>query len=460
MYLKGSKWSVTRRTRRANPFRVIVLLIMIGVVVYINQVVVPVTGPLFVPTNTPTRSPESFITDAESLEKEGKLEPAIKAYRLAIQSNPKNASLYMALSKLLIDTGKYTDAVTESENALIINPNNATAYALRGYAQGLAGDYLPAITSLKKAIELDSRNATAFAYYAEVLAMESQDGKGDLGTMDKAIEASHTAVDLAPNAIETHSARGLILEVTANYADAAKELEAATAGNANIASLHLALGRNYRYLEEYDKAIEEFNKANALNPSDPNPELYISRTYSAVGEFAKAIQYAEQAIKDRPADPSFYASLYGNLGSLYYKNHDYKQAIASLKLTIRGGTDPDGIKVEGLKLDYGRVGEYYYIYGLALARNGDCGEGLQIAQAVIQSFPDDEVAQYNAQEVINICKNLSDNTTATPAANETLESVPTEMPTPYFTQTPNSAATATATPKVKATPEVTATPGA
>ncbi len=435
MYLKGSKWSVNRRSRHANPFRVIILLILIGVVVYINQVVVPTTGPLFIPTSTPTRSPESYITDAEALMQDGKLEPAIKAYRLAIQANPQNASLYLTLAKLLIDTGKYEDAVTEASNALLINPNNSMANAIRGYAQGLAGDYLPGIAATKKAIELDSNNAVAYAYYAEVLALQSSDGKGDLGTMDNAIEASRTAVELAPTDLETHSARGLVLELTGNYAEASQEFEAAVAINGNIASLHLALGRNYRYMEEYEKAIEEFNKANALNPTDPNPELYISRTYSAVGEFAKAIQYAEQAIKDKPADPEFYASLYGNLGSLYYRNHDYQPAVDALRLAISGGTDSDGVEVQGLKLNYGRVAEYYFTYGLALARNGDCGEALLISQAIIQGVPEDATSQYNAQEIVNICKNLSVNMTATPSVNETLESIPTEIPTLFPTET-------------------------
>ena len=331
MYLKGSKWSVTHRKKHANPFNIIFLVLLIGVAIYVNQVVVPATGPLFIPTNTPTRAPESFITDAEAILKDGKLEPAIKAYQLAIQANPKNVDLHLTLAQLLIDTNKYADAVKEAENALIINPNNSKASAIRGYAQGLSGDYLPAIGSLQKAISQDSQNGVAYAYYAEILALESSEGKGDLGTMDKAVAASHTAVTLAPNALETHSARGLVLELTGNYAEAVQEFEAATAIDPNVAALHLALGRNYKYTNQLDKAIEEFNKASTLNPSDPNPTYYISKTYGQAGEYAKAIQYAEQAIKTKPEDPIFFATLYGNLGTLYYKNHDYKNQSSGSK---------------------------------------------------------------------------------------------------------------------------------
>ncbi len=102
----------------------------------------------------------------------------------------------------------------------------------------------------------------------------------------------------------------------------------------NIADLHLALGRNYRYLEQYDRAVEEFNRANALNPGDPLPNFYISRTYAAIGEYAKAIQFAEQALKVAPTDPY----MYGNLGTMYYKNRQYEDAVKPLKIAVAGGT--------------------------------------------------------------------------------------------------------------------------
>ena len=331
------------------------------------------------------------------------------------------------------------------------------ASAVLGYAQGLGGDYLPAIGSLQKAMTQDSQNATAFAYYAEILALESSEGKGDLGTMDKAVAASHQAVTLAPNALETHSARGLVLELTGNYPEAVHEFEAAVALDPNVASLHLALGRNYKYTNQLEKAIEEFNKAATLNPSDPNPTFYISKTYGAAGEFAKAIQYAEQAIKTKPDDPVFFASLFGNLGTLYYKNHDYKNAISALRLAVRGGNDTDGNKVVGLNLDYGTTAGYYYIYGLALARDSQCGEALQLSQLITQGVPNDDTAQFNAQEIINICKNLSDNVTATPGGKDTLEPGLTATARPFPTPKPTFTLAPTITPTRTRVPSATPT---
>ena len=97
--------------------------------------------------------------------------------------------------------------------------------------------------------------------------------------------------------------------------------------------------------------------------------------------------------------------MYGNLGSMLYRNQQYSEAIIALRMAIRGGTTEDGTIVKGLPLDYTmRVMEFYYTYGLALARPNQCGEAVQIAQTILQTVMDDETSVYNAQEMINICQ--------------------------------------------------------
>jgi tetratricopeptide (TPR) repeat protein len=448
MYLRGSKWSYTKRRKPFNPFRILFLAILVAGAIYVNEVVVPVTHPLFIPTPTPTRSPESFVTEAENYLANGKMSQAMESYQSAIQADPKNPSNFINLARLQVYSGKYEDAVTNASNALLLSPNNSMAAAIRGWALAYTADdkgnknYLDGEAALGQAIKLDPNNAVAYAYLAEVLANKHQDGKGDLTTLDKAIEYSKKALALGPNLLETHRARGLILEITQNNEEAVKEFEAAAAINNNIADVHISLGRNYRLLQLYDKAVEEFNRANALNPNDPIPLAYISTTYLSVGEFTKAIQYAQQAIKASPTDPY----LYGNLGSMQYRTKNYPDAIASLRLAIRGGTSADGATVEGLPLDYGRIAEYYYMFGLALARTGQCGEAIQISVLLQQGVPDDETSVYNAQEMNNICQTAADQPQSTPTVGGTPEKQTTGTP---------QKTTATAKPK---TVQPTATP--
>jgi tetratricopeptide (TPR) repeat protein len=419
MYLRGSKWSMTRKRRRANPWFVTFLIITIGAFAYINLVIVPQTPPLFIATATATINPQSFANDAADLAASGKSAKAIDAYQQAIQADPKNINNYLALAKLQINAGKYVEAQKNAENATLLNRSNALAQAILGWSLAMQGDYLQAEAAINNAISLDPNNALAHAYYAQMLAMQVEQGKGQLGTLDKAAEESRKAVALDGTIVETHMARGKVLEMTSNYQEAADEYTAALAINNNIASLHLSLGVIYYVnMDNYVQAVEEFTKAYALNPGDPLPNFYISRVYTKIGDYAKAVQYAEQALKDNPTDPL----LQGNLGSMYYKVNDYDNSILHLRLAIRGGTMEDGQVVQGIPLSNdNRVMEFYARYGLALARANQCTEALQVAQAVMQILKDDETAVYNANEMIRICE---ENITGT--ATPTLEAQPTQ----------------------------------
>jgi tetratricopeptide (TPR) repeat protein len=98
---------MTKKPRkRSNPWRIITLVVIIAVVVYFNQTVVPEIDPPFIPTVTPTENPETYINRAQELFKEGKLSQSIEAYREAILANPEDSSLYVSLSRVQILAGQ------------------------------------------------------------------------------------------------------------------------------------------------------------------------------------------------------------------------------------------------------------------------------------------------------------------------------------------------------------------
>jgi len=403
-----------KRGSRSNPLRILIILILIAGAVYINQVVVPATPPLFIPTETPTRSPESFVNQAEELYASGKLTQAISSYQQAVLSDPDNPSIYIAMARIQVFNGQYEDALESAERALLLNNTNPMAHAVKGWSLDFLGDFTQAEAAVKRALELDPNNATVHAYYAEILMDKALVGQGDLGTIDKAIEESRTAISLAPNQLETVRARGYVLWNTGNYEEAIQQYKKAVSINDKIADLHMALGYNYHFLGEYDQAVSEFLQAVALNPTDPNAPYEISRTYSTVGDFSQAVQYADQAIKADPENPR----LHGNLGVMYYKNNQLKEATTQLALAIHGGTSEDGTIIEGIPLNYGRVAEFYAIYGLALAKANRCSEAVPIFQAILSGVPDDEINVYNAEQGLIVCQeNLK-----TPAPDE--ESTP------------------------------------
>lgn len=392
---------MTRRRRRPNWFSWAILGLVLLFGYYINQVYLPAQPNPFEATPTPTRSPESLATEAEQLFTQGKLAQSIEAYEEAIKASPQDPTLYIALARIQVWAGQYEDAQANAENALLLNSENSMAHAVLAWSLDFQGRNSDAIAAIDTAIELDPNNAIAHAYRVEILIdSESFD---NIGT---AADVSRNALALDPDALETRRARAYLLEATANYEEAIQFYRSAIELNPNIPILHMELGRNLRFLEVYDEAIKEFTLANTLNPSDPEPDLFISRTYATIGDYAKAIQYAEQAVKDRSTD----ASLRGNYGVMLYRNFLYQQALGQLRLAVKGGTGEDGLPIIGLSLTAGgRASEYYYTYGLALARMNECGEALQISQTLQTTFPTDELVLDAANRIIEICQENLEN---------------------------------------------------
>jgi tetratricopeptide (TPR) repeat protein len=423
---------MTRRRKRPNLFgwTLFGLVVLFGY--YFNQVYLPSQPNPFEATPTVTRSPESFVTEAEQLFKDGKLFQSIDAYQSAINSSPQDPTLYIAIARVQVFAGQYAEAESNAENALLLSPNNSMAHAVRAWAldfqEGKNGEALEAID---EAIRLDPNNAIAHAYRVEIL-IDSE----SFDNIDKAREVSRNALALDPDALETRRARGYIFEATGDYESAIQFYRSAIEVNPNIPILHMELGRNLRFLEVYEEAIKEFTFANTLNPADPEPDLFISRTYATIGDYTKALQYAETAMKNKPTD----AGLRGNYGVMYFRNFLYQQAVEQLSLAVNGGQSEEGLPITGLALTNNlRIAEYYYTYGLALARTNQCGEALKIAQALQTTLPTDENVTFAASEIIRICQENLDNPavdTPAPTDVEATAEVETETPAATVTITP------------------------
>jgi len=409
---------MNRRRRRPNYFGWAIFLLVVLFGYYFNRVYLPASPLLAGPTTTPTRSPESYVTEGAQLFKDGKLPQAIDAYKAAINSSPQDPTLYVELARVQVWAGKYEEAQANAENALLLNPGNAMAHAVRAWALNFQVDKNgQALEAIGDALKIDPNNAIIQSYYVEIL---TDSGFDNYGT---AAEQSRVALALDPNIVETHRARGYLLarvpdpdpnpDPITNLEEAVNEYNAAIEINSKFSLLHLEQGQNYRNLALKDKAIEQFTLANTLDPSDPQPDYLISRTYATFGEYEKALQYADTAVQNNPVDPVLRA----NLGVMYFQNFKYDEAVQELGLAIYGGTTKDGGEVKALPLTNSpRISEFYFTFGKALARTDQCGPALKIAQDLQARGSTDEITQVETNRIIEICQENLNAPTSTPSA--------------------------------------------
>jgi tetratricopeptide (TPR) repeat protein len=399
MYLRTSKYKLQRKKpHRFNLLLIFVLCALIVAATYVQGYIVPILTPPFVPTATPTRPASSYAEDADRMFQEGKLSSAVELYKQAILLAPKNTDLYVALSRIQIFAHDYEEAVNNAEYAVLLS-KSAISYAVWGEALHrleTAKDlpaYENAIKHLRHSLDLDPSLALAHAYYAEVL-MDSD----ATANWEPASSEARTAIALAPDLMESHRAMGYVYYLTGNYLYALDEYQKAIDLHDKLEDLWIPLGDCYR--ESYDniKAIDAYVTASTLATDDPIPMARISRTYAREGQFGKASQYAEMAMTLDPLEPLYR----GLLGVMYYHNRNYQEAVTQLTLAVTGGRVEEGVIV-GLQIAPWPVSEYYWTYGLALAKVGRCSEAIPVFRLILQELSGDTDAMSQASDGLALC---------------------------------------------------------
>lgn len=398
MYLHTSKYRLKRKKKRRFNLPLIFLLIaLIAAAMYTLVEWVPTVPPLFVPTPTPTRPAASYASDAAAMFREGKLSSATEMYQQAIRLAPTNTDLYIALSRVQVFAHDFDGAVENASYAVLLS-KSALSYAVYGealYRLELTKD-LPSLETatrqLHKSLDLDPSLALAHAYLAEVL-MDT-----DWQYWEDASAEARTAITLAPDLMESHRAMGFVYYKTSNYQEALEEYLKAIDLHNKLRDLWIPLGDCYQAINDIIEASNAYVTASTLDSTDPVPNARLSRLFAGEGDYPKARQYAELAAALAPTDPRYH----GLLGVMYYHNHQYQEAIVELSLAVSGGRVEDAVVV-GLPLGPFPVSEYYWTYGLALAKLDRCTEAVPIFRLLEQQMPDDEIVVANVAEGLTIC---------------------------------------------------------
>src|SRR5437868_8985507 len=103
MYLHGRSLRLRKSGRRSSPARVVFLVgLIFGGLLLLSLKQQGRVQPLFQATAEPTRIPQSYADEAEAQFAAGAMKAAIKAYKNATRSAPKNLDYAVALARIQI----------------------------------------------------------------------------------------------------------------------------------------------------------------------------------------------------------------------------------------------------------------------------------------------------------------------------------------------------------------------
>jgi len=439
MYLTDKRPEFRPARPISDPYRMMIwIVLIIGGILIFRAVNIGQIQPLFSPTLTPTRTAQSFALEGETHFIAGDLNKSIAAYNNATRLDPNNGELWSELARIqtyssnLLTTDKdrqkrLAEALQSADTASKVSPDISNVWAIRAFVldwnannplniENKDSDMTESEQNAVRALQLDNQNILALAYYAEIL-VDQLKWDQSLQTITQAVSRSNERNE---QIMDVHRVNAYVNESLGNYDIAINEYKEALKITPNLTFLHLSVGLNYRQLKQYDRAIEYFAQAATINESlgvrDSLPYLAIGKTYTQMGEFFIAARNVKKAIQYDPTSPD----VYGQLGIVYFKSHNYEGSIDPLKCAIYGcdadvsctirECDPEKdekITIQGMPLSPNTV-VYYYTYGSVLAglhRKSQpyCDEAVKVLHKVRQGFPEDQTILSIVQASEDIC---------------------------------------------------------
>lgn len=205
---------------------------------------------------------------ADSYEKLGRLDDALKEYRLILEEiDPHYVRAYYGIGNVLLKEGKPQEAVRYYLKAIRMHPKFALAYNNLGIAYDNLGMYEDAIAAYKEAVRLDPNFVKAYNNLAITYAKE--------GMYEDALSALRRALKLDPGYAIGYVNLGKLYTMTKEYGRAEEALRRALNLRPDFAYAYGLLGSVYLRMKEEGKAISCFRRALELEPEGPRAN-YIS----------------------------------------------------------------------------------------------------------------------------------------------------------------------------------------
>lgn len=199
--------------------------------------------------NYPGENPTFYINLGNDLIDPKKQEEAIKAYRKAIELDPKNATAYNNLGLALIQQGELKEAITAYRKAIEFDPEYAEAYNNLSIALKEEGKLEEAILQLHEAISLDPQSSIFNGSLGDVLKEQNK--------LEEAISQYRKALSLNDSEVSENLPNGTFIPQTTAH----------TVAHNNLGLIYQQQGKLKEALAEYEAALKidpkfEYAKSN------------------------------------------------------------------------------------------------------------------------------------------------------------------------------------------------------
>jgi serine/threonine protein kinase/tetratricopeptide (TPR) repeat protein len=192
-----------------------------------------------------------------------------------------------AIARMVVDALRRQIGAAEEDELVNTPATDVRAYDfyLRGrhllYRFGKK-NLLEAVRQFSLAVEIDPAYAPAYAGMADTLASLYQEFGKDTSHLERALEASRTAIHLRPGLAEAHSARAIALAWAKQYEEAEREFDVATTLNPRLFEAHYFWARACFTQGKFEEAVIHYEDAAAARPDDYQALTLAASVYAAL----------------------------------------------------------------------------------------------------------------------------------------------------------------------------------
>ena len=255
------------------------------------------------------------ISEADSLQRGGKIEEAIEKWRSIANvsegiDNELAAHAWFSVGYLLTEgdvevakKNNIQEAISVYDRALSLKSDFADAYTNRGTAKAMLGQLEAAIADFDQALSLHPDDAEVYYNRGSV--------GFDLGDYEAVIADFDRAIHLKPDYIEAYSYRGIVKSVIKQSEAAIADFNQAIDLNPDYAEAYYNRGLLKRVFGDYEAVIADFDRAIHLKPDLAKAYSHRGIARGNIGDHEAAIADFDRAIRLNPD----YAEAYCNRGT-------------------------------------------------------------------------------------------------------------------------------------------------
>jgi serine/threonine-protein kinase len=347
--------------------------------------------------------PESAHEMAHALCAKGEWDEAIAVFEDLVRRRPGNGENFECLGNALKARGRlgeaqksYASAAAVFSAAILARPNDGSAYCEIGHVQEAQDKLDEAIGSYRDAIHLSPEHAHAYLRLAGALKKQ--------GNIGAAIVAYRDAIRFETNASEGYHRLGNVLVQQDNLAGAIAAFQNAIRVNPRLAEAHRDLGMAFLRQHNAREAVLSHREAVRLSPRDAASHFYLGTALADLGKLDQAIAAYREAIRLKPE----FAPAHNALGVGLDNQGKPQEAIAAFR--------------EAIRLD-SRAADAHSNLGVTLNGQGKPDEALAKYRVAIRLQPDFAEAHYNIGVVLHRERKLNE---ALSAFREAIRLKPTD----------------------------------